>query len=279
MPAVIHTMAAVSEAERNSRIYAGDIIIFRNFPMVAEFVDVLRERCVRYLGHDPERVHERVPISTIEQAAEELRRTVRRDTAIAKAWGAALAEVGVDIEVSYGDGVIVRGQTPAEHSQHERLTPLAAHRDTWGSTVAAQTNWWAPLFATTPERTLALFPTYFERAIANNSAGWDYEKYLHEKKSDRAAPTYPRLPTATETPSWRDALPISLVPGDLMCFSGAHLHASVPNTTNRTRLSFESRTANGTDVAAGRGAPNVDGDAVRGIRRMFKHLKTNRRLD
>src|SRR4028119_794800 len=43
-------------------------------------------------------------------------------------------------------------------------------------------------------------------------------------------------------------------PGDLLCFSGAHLHASVPNTTGVARFSAAGRTADAGDAAAGRGA-------------------------
>ena len=45
-------------------------------------------------------------------------------------------------------------------------------------------------------------------------------------------------------------------PGELLCFSGAHLHASRPNRTGRTRISIDLRTV---DVMDGQGAPNVDG--------------------
>lgn len=277
MAAIIHATKPLTEAERNARIYAGDIIVFRGFRAVGELVDLLRGHCVSGFGDDPERVHERQPVSAIEHTAEHLRRAVRDDSAVNSAWRAALAGIGVAVEATYGDGVVLRLQTPAEQAGRLRTAPLAAHRDTWGSNIAAQTNWWAPLFATTAERTLALFPTYFDRPVANNSAGWDFD-VLVQHRARRGAPAYPDLPTATETPPWRDGLPVSLVPGDLMCFAGAHLHASVPNRTDRTRLSFESRTVNGADVAAGRGAPNVDGYAPRTAYRLFRHLIRGQRL-
>ena len=50
-------------------------------------------------------------------------------------------------------------------------------------------------------------------------------------------------------------------PGDLLCFSGAHLHASVPNTSGETRVSVELRTVSRDDLARGRGAPDLDGRA------------------
>jgi len=52
-------------------------------------------------------------------------------------------------------------------------------------------------------------------------------------------------------------------PGDLLCFSGAHLHASVPNATGLARFSIEARTVDAEDTALNLGAPNVDGEAPR----------------
>ena len=51
-------------------------------------------------------------------------------------------------------------------------------------------------------------------------------------------------------------------PGDLLCFSGAHLHVGVPNSTGVARFSVETRTVDAEDAATRTGAPNVDGAAA-----------------
>jgi hypothetical protein len=43
-----------------------------------------------------------------------------------------------------------------------------------------------------------------------------------------------------------------------LLFSGASLHATVPNTSGRTRFSIDFRTVHYDDVVEKRGAPNVD---------------------
>jgi hypothetical protein len=61
-------------------------------------------------------------------------------------------------------------------------------------------------------------------------------------------------------------------PDGLLIFSAAHMHSTVPNTSGRTRLSIDFRTVNTDDLAARRGAPNIDskctgttiGDYLRG---------------
>ena len=60
--------------------------------------------------------------------------------------------------------------------------------------------------------------------------------------------------------------------GGVILFSGAHLHSTVPNTSDHTRFSIDFRTVNLEDVRDRRGARNVDsactgttmGDYLRG---------------
>lgn len=55
--------------------------------------------------------------------------------------------------------------------------------------------------------------------------------------------------------------------GEVLLFSGNHLHASTPNTSGRARFSVDFRIVNVPDLLAGTGAPLVDaactGTAVR----------------
>jgi hypothetical protein len=53
-------------------------------------------------------------------------------------------------------------------------------------------------------------------------------------------------------------------------FSGAHLHSSVPNSSGKTRISFDFRTVNIDDLIAGKGAPNLDAKCTGTALRDFK---------
>ncbi|MEX1082088.1 MAG: hypothetical protein WD382_02845 [Halofilum sp. (in: g-proteobacteria)] len=278
MSAIHLTARALTERERNDRLYAGEIIIFRGFGAVAALTEHLAASCRRHLGDEPETVHQRLAEEVVNESAGALQHEVRQDARIAQMVNEALAAVGVDIERTFGDGLKQRVQMASSRSGARAVSPLGAHRDTWGSNIMAQTNWWAPVYPVTPERTLAMFPTLFDRPVANDSDGWDFRELLRRLKQEGPEPDYPLLPLASTAPDWREALPISIEHGDLLCFSGAHLHASVPNTTDRTRFSWELRTANGDDVAAGRGARNVDGHPVRTTYQLFRGLSSGERL-
>jgi hypothetical protein len=139
---------------------------------------------------------------------------------------------------------------------------LGYHRDTWSSNVDAQTNWWTPVLPITRERTIAVYPAYWSRPLANTSASWDLRRV-------REMPLVPRPSEPVDADS---ELRIVIEPGDLLCFSGAHLHASVPNTSGATRFSVELRTVTADDVQAGRGAPNLDAEAPRVAWRWFRGI-------
>lgn len=277
MTALLHLATPLPEAERNARIYKGDLIVFRNFSAMAQLTGELRTHCISHLGEDPVSAHESMSATEIEQAAEALHTAIRKDNYVNMVWRQVLAEIDTNLDETYGDGAVIRVQPPSSVAQGKRIRPLRVHRDTWGSNVSAQINWWAPIYDTTPERSLALFPGFFTRVVMNDSAKWNFQEMVQAQRIKDTG-DYPLLPTATEAPRWDDALVLSLLPGDLLCFSGAHLHGSVPNTTNLTRLSFETRTVNRADMAAGSGAPNVDGSAPFMTPQIFRHLGNGQRL-
>ncbi|WP_290650566.1 hypothetical protein [Aquisalimonas sp.] len=278
MASVYFTAQALPEPERNQRVYAGDLLVFRGFQAVEELVKLLRDVCQEHLGADPEGVHRRLPEASLDDAAKRLRKAVAGDERITGQLKTALRAVGVELDVTYGDGLEQRIQMASSANRGHLVRPLGVHRDTWGSNIMAQTNWWAPVWPTTPERTIAFFPGYFQRPVQNDSAAWDFRELLRRLKQEGPDTSYPQLPLATQPPGWDDALPVSIEPGDLLCFSGAHLHASVPNVTGRTRLSFELRTVNAGDVRAGRGAPDVDGAAMCTTYQLFRGLTHGERL-
>ena len=68
---------------------------------------------------------------------------------------------------------------------------LPIHRDTWGSNIRKQLNWWAPLVPVAPERTLLLFPEYFYQPVPNTSEFWDFQQMKQHREMGKP---YPQLP-------------------------------------------------------------------------------------
>lgn len=270
--------APLSECERNARIYAGEILVWNQLPPVVRLTGQIAIHARNHFGDDPGSAHRRMSQQALAELVPAFQKSVNNEPECGRQLMRMFEATGMDVGDNYDDSLVVRVQIPDSEPGLRRVAPLVAHRDTWGTNVMAQTNWWAPVFPITAERTMALFPFWFEASVANDSAGWDFAELRRRLKRDGSHPDYALLPTALETPDWCDALPVSIEPGALMAFSGAHLHASVPNTTDRIRFSFEIRTVNGADARAGRGAPNVDGSAPRTTWQLFRRRKDGRKL-
>ena len=158
---------------------------------------------------------------------------------------------------------------------------LPAHRDTWASNIMQQLNWWMPLEEIDAGRTLCFYPELFARPVPNTSKAWDFHELRTKRKEGLPYPQLPELDQerlakdeeVTRLMSKSHARPVVVDPGDVVCFSGAHLHASVVNTTGKTRFSCEIRSVNATDYREGLGAPNVDGEAPREPLHWFKSIE------
>jgi hypothetical protein len=260
-----------ADDDRRTAVYTGDLLVFTAVPPLIELCGLTDGLIWEAFGDDPVRAQLRFDADQITERAAVLQRRYRRDPEVKRLFLAALAHVGVNLERTWWDRLQLRmkqyGSVPDR---------LGAHRDTWGSNIYAQTNWWAPIYPITPDRGLAFYPDYWHRPLANDSAQWD----LHEIRAQRwtGAPVQ-LVPHPTEPVDDGSEVRVAIEPGDLLCFSGAHLHAGVPNHTGEARFSIETRTVDAGDLAAGRGAPNVDGAAPRVARDWFRRVSDDTPLD
>jgi hypothetical protein len=194
-------------------------------------------------------------------AIDELRGRFGDDAELKGLFRASLEHAGVDPARTYWDSLYLRVVPPVERGAERQIGRIGFHRDTWGSNVLQQTNWWTTIRPLSRERTIALYPAYWSKPIANTSAGWDLDEIRALRRSGTPDEDLPIVPEPTEPVDTTSELRVVIEPGDLLCFSGAHLHASVPNFSERTRFSVELRTVNLDDFLRGRGAPDLDGHA------------------
>ena len=210
----------------------------------------------------------------VSQLLEVVKRAERERVAeLKELFHAALRQVGVDPRRTYWDKVYVRVVEPIEEGAARQPGRIGFHRDTWSSNVLAQTNWWTPLRPLTAERTIAFYPAYWSRPLANSSADWDLDEIRERRRSGVPDEELQIVPEPTEPVDTGSELRVVIEPGDLLCFSGAHLHASVPNTSGEARHSVELRTVNLDDRERGRGAPDLDGRARRVPLEWFRSME------
>lgn len=262
----VHVVPRMDDEQRRERIFAGDFIVFRQLDAMMALCRwtqaLVREA---FVGADPLRAHAEMDTADYLAVVGGVQRRYTRSAEGRQLFREALAEAGLDSRSSYWDWRLLRIQPRADQHADRSTTGLGYHRDTWYGCALAQNNWWAPIFPIDSERTVVFSPHHWSRPIANNTANWDLDKYRAARAAATAAGasfedlrrSYPE-PAATEPVAETDGLRFILEPGDLLCFSSAHLHASVPNRTPLARVSTEVRTVNPEDILAGRGAVNVD---------------------
>ena len=240
------------------RLYRGELLVFRGLPAMLGLVARARALAeAAFAPHMPPLAQDAYGPEDFLSRAAALRRSFMRDPEPRAAFRAVVEALGLDPASTYADRLILRLQPSGASHSGRRVRDLPAHRDTWGSNLMAQINLWGPVFPLDPGATMVIWPTLFDRPLPNTSADWDLDR-LREAR-DR----YPLLPELRGSVGAGPGVPVMIAPGDLLCFSGAHLHASRPNRTGKVRVSVDSRTVDLEDTRAGRGAVNVDGSAPR----------------
>ena len=257
MTEVFEESGRLDEAERAARLFTGGLVIFRQqveaFDLLETAQAIIAEA---FAPHDPLTAHRELGDDEFGARAEALVADYEKSPEIAARFATLLEAVGVDSATTGWDRLRLRIQPPEGSYRSRRVQTLALHRDSWGSGILAQVNWWAPIHPVSAARTMALYPDYFGRAIANGSAQWDFDELRRRLRA--GDDSYPLLPALLEPVDENGAWPMLIAPGDLLAFAAVHLHGSIANETALVRYSTEVRTVGRGDLAAGRAAPNVD---------------------
>lgn len=255
----------LDDRKRGELIYAGTLLVFEKVPAMQKFC-VFADALIKdaFGSVDPEKAQFHVSRDEYLSIAATLQKRFRQHTEPKKLFAATLEEIGVDLERTYWDRMLLRVLPHGDTHTGGPVSRIGFHRDTWGSNLHQQMNWWAPIYSLTPERTIAFYPHYWFHPLKNTSGSWSFGEYMaHRRNTDPSrAATYPSAPQPSETVDTSSELRVVIDPGDVLCFSGAHLHASVPNTSSAARFSVEVRTVNIDDLKSQRGVPNIDCDAT-----------------
>lgn len=262
----------LSPVALSKAIFDGRILYFENLAPVDDVIAIAR-RCIEHAfpGLDPLTAHQHIDRAAYEACYGAARAAFLDDNGARQAIEAALTDAGIDSGVTCRDRSILRVSPPDTPDCAKGFGTVPPHRDSWGSGLSCQINWWLPVYPVTAERTLALFPAHWAMPIANDSEGWNWRRAGRE-------PGIPLLPTAQDEPDRTGEVRLLADPGTLIAFSAAHLHASVPNTTEEARFSCETRTVSIDDLRRGAGVPMIDGAPKAPALQWFRRLGGRRPL-
>jgi hypothetical protein len=260
--AEIHFDSDLPDQERRMRLYAGGIFMFSPTTTTLEFCEFAAELIRDAYGSlDPETAQDHLPVEDSVAILKELKPRFIHHPRSKEFVEAILRERGGDPEDTYYDVPRMRSSTSGGYLTSGIAYAWHPHRDTWYSAPLTQVNWWLPIFPIAQSNCMSFFPEYFSRAVPNDSAKYDYAEWNAKHRfaaADNVVKDERPLP-GPEQPIPKSAeVPIVCPPGGLIVFSGAQLHASVQNTSGRTRFSIDFRSLSLQDCRTGTAAPNVD---------------------
>jgi hypothetical protein len=275
MTFVISTESHITDEDRRSRIYAGEVLCIPSHESVRAFADMAWQMVVEaFCGTDPLKAHEELPVEEYVDILGTLKTRFTHCPASKELLRDVLAELGADVTRTYFDVPKLRVVPPAWYLTSGLGYNYTPHRDVWYSAPQCQNNWWVPVRGVTAQSCMAFHPDYWQQPASNTSAGFD--AYEWNRTSRRDAKLYIK-----EDPRPHPRLNSGRGPGcevrvvgdvgSILSFSAAQLHATVPNNTREARFSFDFRSVHIDDLIGQGGPANIDsqctGTSLRDFRR------------
>lgn len=247
---------------RRERLYGGDLYVYSPTPAKTAFCDFARGMIEEaFAPHEPERAQEALPVERYAEILAELKPAFIHHPESKEHLRRILTEAGCDPERTCFDVPRMRSSTYDGYLTTGIAFAFHAHRDTWYSAPMCQLNWWLPIYDLSPGNGMAVHTAYFDRAVKNGSAGYDYGEWTRTSRFDAARHIGKdtRVQPKPEEPIDEDgALEVVMERGSMLVFSAAQLHSSIENRTEKTRFSIDFRTVHLDEIEAGTGAPNLD---------------------
>jgi len=259
-------------------LYGGEVVRFSGLRSMAAIVAFTRAFLEERLApHVPVEIHRHLGAHALAGRLSELQAEYARSGEVKRLWRSLFEAVGLDPGDTARDRLRLRFQVhsePGSTAAWSRSTATVGfHRDTWGTNLSAQVNWWAPVWPITAERTFAIHPRLWNVPIPNDSVHFDLADVMERLRTAPETVGSGQLaPRPTQPVDSAGGVPVVLDPGEIIAFSSAQAHVGVPNHTDLTRISLETRTVSISDVRAQRGAPDVDGEARWAAPGLFRRL-------
>jgi hypothetical protein len=230
-------------------LYNGDTFLLPCGASSLEMVLSIRETISLFFGSEPRLSHEQLSVEEHWQRVQGARLEVSQRSdlfrPICQSLGFDLPEIGVE---NSSLRVVISGG----HKNSKAAPAYVAHRDTWYGYSQSTINIWIPLWDVEEEETFVFYPEFFDKPVSNTSGCFDSETWKVPGQSE--AHCYPE---ALEVPE-HARRGFRAKGGDVLIFSGSHLHQTCRQESGRTRFSIDFRILHLADHRQGKGAPNVD---------------------
>jgi hypothetical protein len=256
-------------AELRRTLYDGNLVVLTGLQAVSDLVNYARDQLTElFKPFDPESAHQHFRKDQMARMLGSWKPSFIHSDQAKTFVREIIRNAGLCAGDTHYDLPKPRTSFPVGHLTTGIAYAFPWHRDVWYSAPAQQINWWLPVFPVRSDNSMRFHVPSFDRAVPNSSDRFDY--YRNNAARQTTAAQVDResqvRPAALDFHP-ADELVVLPAPGAILLFSGAQLHASIPNTSGRSRYSIDFRTVDVPDLKAGRGAPLVDvyctGTAIR----------------
>ena len=259
----IYTDPTRTDDNRRRELYQGDLFVYTpNSATTAlcEFAQSMLNDA--FAPHVPELAHRELAVEEYVEILAELKPAFIHHPRCKELIQAILRDAGCDMSNTYFDVPRLRTATPSNYLSSGLAYAFKPHRDTWYSPPMCQINWWLPIYPIQSENCMAFHLNYWDRPIKNSSDEFNYQEWNQVGRRDakkQVGNDTRRQSEALEEMQLDPQVRLICPDSGMIVFSAAHMHSTVPNTTDVTRMSIDFRTVHYADLMDRQGAPNIDG--------------------
>jgi hypothetical protein len=262
----IYVDAKMTDGKRRDHLYDGQLFVYSPNDTSLAFTEFARGMiCEGFQCSDPTLAQFDMPVEEFVSVFAPMKPAFIHHPKTKKLIQEMLLEFGCDMENTYLDVPRLRAVTSDAYLTSGVGYAHHPHRDTWYSAPMCQINWWLPIFPMTSESSMAFHPVYWDQAVANGSADFNYYEWNSTSRANAAqhikSDTRPQ-PKPLEPIELDPQIRLVTQPGGAILFSAAQMHSTVPNTSGRTRFSIDFRTVHLCDLRERKAATNIDSKPI-----------------
>lgn len=271
----------ISSDDLRQQLYSGNLVVLTRLRALADFVEYTREELAGlFRPHDPEHAQESIEPAEMAKILGVWKPSFIHSERSRELVRAIIQEAGFPAQHTHYDLPKPRTSFPVGHLTTGVAFVFPWHRDTWYSAPAQQINWWLPIYPVRRDNAMSFDPSSFDQVVPNTSDSFDYYRNNISRLTTAKQVTteWQARPQAVDHRPSQELVPLP-APGEVLLFSGAQLHTSIPNSSGRARFSVDFRTVDVRDLMAGTGAPLVDVHCTGTAIRDFVSVEDESRFD
>ena len=250
-------------------IFEGKILLIKNSKEILKIIE-LTEQYFNYLFNTGITNSEKLKINYNKENSiffEIIQNRIKFCKLIRKCFANFLLQIELDIQSTFMDYITFRYSPASGMKNIGTLIPTPAHRDTWASNIFNQINFWFPTHNVSDRNSIFFVPKYFQKSVSNNSDEWSFYRYKKTKE-------FLSTPVSNIKFPQNQIVSFNVKKGEVLCFSGHHIHGSLVGESDR--LNLETRIVCENDEENYKIPVNLDAMGTVRKNKWFRNLKTGK---